>query len=998
LQERAKSADFALRHLGRPMERVEDAALLRGEGRFIDDLGVAPGTLHAAFLRSPIAHGRIRGIDVGRALRLPGVHAVITGADIAKFTKPFTVGVKAPMQHWALAVDRVRYVGEPAAIVCADTAYLAEDGAGLIHVDYESLPAIVDAEQAAGEGAPLLHDAVSSNIISDRRFRYGDPEAAFASADRIIEIKVRYPRNSVTPIECLGVIASYASAEGAYEITTHFQGPYALHPVMALALQVPGNKLRIKTPPDSGGSFGTKQAVFPYVVALAVAARITGRPVKWIEDRLEHLSAATSATNRVTHLKAAVMADGTITALDYDQLEDCGAYLRAPEPATIYRMHGNLTGAYQVLNLAVRNRIVVTNKTPTGLVRGFGGPQVYFALERLTHKIAGELGLSHLEVIRCNLVPADAFPYRTASGGVLDSGNYQAALHLAEDEGIIAEFTARREKARGEGRLYGIGFAAIVEPSISNMGYITTVLTREEREKAGPKAGAISTATVGLDPLGTVSVHVSSCPQGQGHRTVLAQTVADVLGLEPADIRVVTELDTGRDAWSIASGNYSSRFAGAVAGAAHLASTRLRERLAEIAATQLGCMPGEVRFEAGRVFSDATPQKALPFRRLAANSHWAQGTLPQGVAPVVRETAFWSPPELSAPNALDEINSSAAHGFVFDLCGVEVDKATGRVQIDRYVSVHDAGRLLNPALADGQVLGGFSNALGAALYEQFAYGPDGSFLSGTLADYTIPTAAETPDIEILHLETHSPVTPLGAKGIGEGNCMSTPVCIANAVADALGMEDIELPLTPARVLAMIGADDPAPPTAAAGEEPLTLSRGDFAVTGQGSTTMRASAAAIWAILLDPEHLKTIVSGCKRLERIGENQYRGAVEMGVGLIKGLFTADVRLFDLDAPRSLRLEGGASGSLGASRGEAAIRLVPEGEGTRVDYRYGVDLSGKVAAVGGRMIEGATRVIIGEVFKRLARRAEPGGGEVATSRFAGLIAWLRTLLGGRA
>ncbi|HEY7646233.1 MAG TPA: molybdopterin cofactor-binding domain-containing protein, partial [Hyphomicrobiales bacterium] len=362
------------------MERMEDAALLRGEGRFIDDVAVPAGTLHASFLRSPIAHGRIRSIDASRALQLPGVTAIVTGADMTRFTRPFTVGVKAPMQHWALAVDRVRYVGEPVAIVCADSAYIAEDAAALVDVDYEALPAVVDPEEAAHADAPILHSEVGSNIVSDRSFRYGDPASAMNGAGRIIEIKVRYPRNSVTPIECFGVIASYAPSDGVYEVTTHFQGPYALHPVMALALQVPGHKLRIRTPPDSGGSFGTKHAVFTYAVALAVAARVTGRPVKWIEDRLEHLSAATSATNRVTDLKAAVMPDGTIAALDYDQLDDCGAYLRAPEPATIYRMHGNLTGAYRIPHLAVRNRIVLTNKTPSGLVRGFGGPQVYFAL------------------------------------------------------------------------------------------------------------------------------------------------------------------------------------------------------------------------------------------------------------------------------------------------------------------------------------------------------------------------------------------------------------------------------------------------------------------------------------------------------------------------------------------------------------------------------------------------------------------------------------------
>ncbi len=580
---------------------------------------------------------------------------------------------------------------------------------------------------------------------------------------------------------------------------------------------------------------------------------------------------------------------------------------------------------------------------------------------------------------------------------MLDSGNYAAAIDLAEDEGLVADLEARKDHALSKGQLYGIGFAAIVEPSISNMGYITTVLTPEEREKAGPKGGAVTTATVGIDPLGGVSVHVSSCPQGQGHKTVLAQTVADTFGLEPRDIRVVTELDTGRDAWSIASGNYSSRFAGAVAGTAHLAATRLRERLSAVIATQLDCEPGDVRFAGGRVFSLAAPEKAVPFRRIAATSHWAQGTLPQGIEPVIRETVCWSPPGLAAPNAVEEINSSAAHGFVFDICGVEVDKATGRVRVDKYITVHDAGKLLNPALADGQVRGGFANALGAALYEHFAYGPDGSFLSGTFADYTIPTAAETPDIEILHMETHSPVTPLGAKGIGEGNCMSTPVCIANAVADALGVEDIELPLTPARVMALIAEPEPPRPTGTAPTEALPLSRKDFAITGQGSAAVNAAPEAIWAIMLDPEHLKTIIPGCKRLERVGENAYRGDVEMGVGIVKGLFTAEVRLSDLDEPRSLRLEGGASGSLGTSRGEAAIRLVPEDGGTRVDYRYGVDLSGKVAAVGGRMIEGAARVIIGETFKRLARRAEPGGGDERGSPFAAFIEWLRSLLGGR-
>ncbi len=320
--------------VGQAIERLEDAALLTGAGRYMDDLPLAPGTLHAAILRSSHAHAELVAIDATAALALPGVAAVVTREEVRRWTRPFTVGVKQPMEHWCLAVDRVRYVGEPVAVVLADDRYRAEDALDAIKVEYRPLPAVVDPGAAATEAAPVLHPAVGGNIVSDRRFRYGDPDAAFAAAPHRIAITVDYPRNAVTPIECLGVLAQYFPADDVYEATSSFMGPFALHPVMALALKVPANRLRLKTPPESGGSFGVRQSVFPYVVLMSVAARAAGRPVKWIEDRLEHLAAATSATNRVTTLEAAVSADGEIAALRWDQLEDCGAYLRAPEPAT----------------------------------------------------------------------------------------------------------------------------------------------------------------------------------------------------------------------------------------------------------------------------------------------------------------------------------------------------------------------------------------------------------------------------------------------------------------------------------------------------------------------------------------------------------------------------------------------------------------------------------------------------------------------------------------
>jgi 2-furoyl-CoA dehydrogenase large subunit len=963
------------RHLGRPMERLEDPAILTGRGRYGDDIGIRPGTLHAAILRSPHAHAELVSIDTDAASKLPGVHAILTRDDLRAWSRPFVVGVKSPMEQWALAMDRVRYVGEPVAVVLAQSRALAEDGLDLLKVEYAMLEPVTSIEQAASDQSPVLHEKVGSNVISDRHFRYGEPEAAFEQAPHRVKLVAHYPRNSCAPIECGVVIAEYLAGDEGYDVTSNFMGPFSLHAVMAMALNIPANRLRHKAPRDSGGSFGVKQAVFPYVVLMCLASRKAGAPVKWVEDRLEHLSAATSATARVSTLEAAVENDGRITALAYDQLEDCGGYLRAPEPATFYRMHGCLTGAYAIDNLLVRNRVVLTNKTPTGLVRGFGGPQVYFALERLMQRIALELNLDVLDVYRRNFVAADAFPYRAAAGALLDSGNYQEALRRALAEGNYEELRARRDAARRQGRLYGIGFAAIVEPSVSNMGYITTVMPAEARKKAGPKSGAIASATVSVDLLGGVVVTIASTPAGQGHMTVCAQVVADVLGVSPHDVVVNVEFDTHKDAWSVAAGNYSSRFAGAVAGTVHLAAVRVRDKIARIVSKQLGCAPDEIRFEDGRIFAKGAEDRAQPFGRVAANApHWAPALLPEGEEPGLRETVFWNPPNMAAPDENDRINTSAAYGFAFDMCGIEVDRATGRVRIDRYVTAHDAGTLLNPALADGQIRGAFAQGLGAALMEEFRYGADGSFQSGTLADYLMPTTCEVPDPVIVHLETPSPFTPLGAKGLGEGNNMSTPPCIANAVADALGVDDIRLPLTPSKVMALIGIDDPEPSRPelreARAAKPATPGGGK-ALTAQGSVDLPASPAAIFAVLLDPNALAKVIPGCHALEAEGTNQYRADVTVGVGMIKARFEAKIALSEIDAPHRLRLAGAGMSSLGSARGSGLVELTPSENGTRLSYDYEAQVSGKVAAVGGRMLEGAAKVVLRQLFESLGRQA---------------------------
>ncbi|MRN67552.1 molybdopterin cofactor-binding domain-containing protein [Brucella sp. 10RB9213] len=958
--------------VGKSILRVEDGALLTGRGRYVDDLPTKPGTCHAAILRSPHGHARINRIDTGKALALPGVIAVLTAEDIQRYGSSLVVGVKAPIECWPIAVDKVRYFGEPVAIVVAASRYIAEDALDLIDVSYTVLPAVTDPVEALGDKAPVLHDGLNGNLANERLFRYGDPETAFKSAPRTISIDVRYPRNACTPIETYGVVAEYDPTDNSYDILANFQGPFSIHAVMARGLNVPGNRLRLRTPPDSGGSFGVKQAIFPYVVLMGIAARVAGRPVKWIEDRMEHLMASVTATNRVTRLEAAVEADGRITALHWDQIEDCGAHLRAPEPATLYRMHGNMTGAYAIPNVSIRNRIVLTNKMPTGLNRGFGGPQVYFALERLVQHIAVELSLDPLDVVRTNLIPAAAFPYRTATGALYDSGNYQAAIDAAIRDGGLAELLAVRDAARAEGRLFGIGYTAVVEPSVSNMGYISAVLSPEQRAKAGPKNGAQATATIGIDALGSVSVHVASVPQGQGHRTVLSQVVADIFGLTPADIRVVTELDTAKDAWSIASGNYSSRFAAAVAGAADIAARRVRAKLAAIAARQLKAEQEDIVFENGRVHA-GDPQRGIPFARVASSSHWAPGELPQGIDHAIRETAFWSPPELTAPDEQDRVNSSLCHGFIFDICAVEIDQKTASVTIRKYVTMHDCGRVLHPGMVEGQVTGGFAQALGAALYEETSYGEDGGLQSGTLADYLIPTIMETPPITILHYESPSPFTPLGAKGVGEGNCMSTPVCIANAVADALGISDVALPLSPAKLARYIHGEEPAParPPKAIPKF-ITAKAGERALTGQGEAIVEASRQRIWDMLLNPDELMSIIPGAHGVQKTTDTEFRADVTLGIGPVKGRYSAVIKLSDLNEPESVTLTGGTSGALGNGEGRGTVTLTEISAGTtRISYQYTATVGGKVASIGGRLLDGAARVVIGQFFEALAAKA---------------------------
>ena len=993
------------RFLGAPVERVEDATLLAGRARYCDDLPVRPDTVHAAILRSPHAHAEILSIDTSAALARPGVLAVLSGAEIKEDSDPFLIVLRQPMDQWSLAIDRVRFVGEAVAVVVAEDRYIAEDALEFVKVTYRPLPVAIDPVAAAEVGAPLVHPAVGSNVVSTRNFSYGDPDTAFAEADRVVDLTIDYPRNSQTPLEAYVVVADYQPGEKIYDVLSNFQGPFTVHPVMTKALRIKGPQLRMRSPAWSGGGFGTKQAIFPYVVLMCIVSRRIGRPVKWVEDRLEHLTAAIAAPNRVIRVQAAVMNDGEVRGLRFDQLDDYGAYLRPPMPGPLYRQHGIMTGAYDVKHMTIVNRVVMTNKTPSGMVRGFGGPQIYYALERTMQCVAAELGMDPLDVIRRNLIPAGSFPYRAAAGALIDSGDYPAAIRIAAEEGKLNELKARRDAARAQGRLYGIGYAAIVEPAQSNMGYLSTINTVDERHRSGPKGGNVAYATVNVDALGGVSVTADSLPQGQGHATILSQIVADELGLTPREIFCNMERDTQRDPWSIATGNYSSRFSSATAVAAQQAARKVRAKLARIAAQALNVGTEQISFGGGMIFAADNPQNALRFSRVAGTAHWSPGELPAGMEPGISETGAWSAPELEPPNDADQINTSLTYGFVFDFCGVEIDKDTGEVRIDRYVTLHDSGTLLNPLLAQGQVHGAFAWGVGCALYEEFVYGEDGSFLSGSFADYLCPTAMEVPEPQILHMHSPSPLTPLGAKGIAEGNCMSTPVCIANAVADATGLRDLRLPLSPGKVAALIAQAEPARPARpgkAAPEAPAAgpPAAGTKGVHGQGQTIVPATPEQVWRTLIDPEKLAKIVPGCRSLELVGPDDYRAEVSLGVGAVRGRFEARVRLSDLEPPRAATLRGGLQGPLGASVGEGHVTLSAVEGGTLVAYSYAIDISGTVAAVGGRLLDGASRVLVGQFFERLVAQAVPPRGApgapagVAATAAPATQGWWRRIL----
>ena len=758
------------------MPRLEDPRLLAGRGCFLADLPFPDG-LHAAFVRSPLPHADIAGIDADAARGVDGVVAVLTAADLPHVPLVDLLpidGLRKTPQH-ALASGRARFAGEAVALVLARDRYEAEDGAELVEVEYSPLPHVVDAEAAAAPGAPLLFPELESNVVYRALRTSGDPDAAFGRAAHVATAVFHGNRYTAVPLEGRGCAASYEPSSGELTVWSSTQSPHLLRRRLAMATGIGEARIRVITP-DVGGGFGQKIPLHPEELAVALAARVTGRTIVWIEDRRENLLAAPHAKEQRIESELALGPDGGFLALRTRIVGDAGAYSFNNASALIepYLAAGLMPGVYRIRNLASEVLAVVTNKAPVAPYRGVGWTAGHCARELLIDQAARELDLDPVELRRRNLVRPDEFPYESATGMVYDSGSFRESLDLACEAIGYDDFRAEQRAARATGRCVGIGVSPYVEPT----GWGT-----EGSAQSSWVLVSHDAARVTLEPSGEVTVAIGTPSQGQGHRTTVAQIVADVLGAAVEDVSLVAN-DTAATPISIP-GTRASRTAVVLGGAVLKAAVELRERLLAIAGVLLETDPADLEVVDGGVALRDAPSRVVSLRELAETAYFQ---------PWIRDAV--AEPDLST-SAFHDPRATYANGCIVAV--VDVDRGTGRVTVRRVVAVEDCGTVLNPEIVEGQVRGAVAQGIGGALLERLVYDEDGQPRSSTLMDYLLPSATDVPSIDVLHCVSPSPLTPGGIKGMGESGLIATPAAVANAVADALapfGAKVDRLPLTP----------------------------------------------------------------------------------------------------------------------------------------------------------------------------------------------------------
>ncbi len=774
------------RIVGRAIKRREDPKLITGQGNYLDDIKL-PGMLHVALVRSPYAHANITSIDVSRALAMPGVVAVFTGADMMDINPMPAAwqagGVKNnAVTPRALAVGKVTLVGDPVAMVIAEDRYTARDAADAVDVEYEPLDAVVDARKAVEPGAPQLHATAPNNVVFE--WECGDQAAAdtaLASAEVVVKEPIINQRLIPTPMETRGSVARYDAATGEFTVWMTSQAPHVHRLLLtAFVFGIPEHKLRCIAP-NVGGGFGQKIFCYNDMAFTMWASRKLGRPVKFVEDRSENYKYSTHGRDHISEAEIAGTRDGKITGLRVKTWANIGGYfstIAAGIPTTLYGRIIN--GVYKIPAVHVHVTGVYTNTAMVDAYRGAGRPEASYLIERMVDRFAAEIGMDPAEVRRKNFIQPHEFPYNNQLGLLpFDSGNYEPALNKALETVGYGDFRAKQAEARKQGRYLGLGISTYVEIcGVAPSAWIGA-------NGQGWGAGLWESANIRVHLTGKVVVTTGSLPHGQGLETTFAQVVADELGVNYDDVEIQWGDTLGTP---FGYGTYGSRSLAVGGVAIKRSADKIKAKARKLAAHMLEANELDIVFENGKASVKGSPDKAKTIGELALAASVAYD-LPEGMEPFLDETSYYDPPNCTFP-------------FGTHISVVEVDPETGHVDLLRYIAVDDCGPQINPLIVEGQIHGGIVQGIAQALYEGAVYNDDGQLLSGTLMDYAVPTAAMSPHIETDHTVTPSPVNPLGVKGAGEAGTIGSAQCVMNAVIDALspfGVKHLQMPATPERV-------------------------------------------------------------------------------------------------------------------------------------------------------------------------------------------------------
>jgi CO/xanthine dehydrogenase Mo-binding subunit len=786
------------RWIGKRLNRVEDPRFLRGQGRYIDDIKL-PGMAHAAVLGSPHAHARIISIDTRAAERLPGVIAVVTGEDVAARAAPLPSFGAGEIVQDMIATEKVRYHGETVAAVIAEDRYVAEDACELIDVVYEPLPVVLDPFTAREDGAPLVHEALGSNTAYERTFTFGAVDDAFTAAARSVRARLRWPRSTGMPMDTNGAIGDYDAGTGVVTIHANSMNFTYFLWLLAATLKIPASKLRL-VPVGAGGSFGSKFFMHKVPALAGLLSMIAGRPVKYVEDRTAHiLSNDHAGSDRHYDAALAFDEDGTFRALRIDCVDDYGAYLQFGTGT-----HGNalsqVVGPYRIQHVEYSLAAVLTNKNQQGAYRGFGAEVSNWVLERLVDLAARELDVDRVEIRRRNLIGADEFPYRTPTGNIYDSGNYQGVLEQVLEAVDYPHWVAERDRARAEGRHVGIGVVASNERSV----FSSTEFWFWFDEPDFTPTSSPESASLQIDPTGRIVVTLHSQAQwGNSPETVVSQVVAEEFDVEPDSV-LVTYADSQHALPGTGPGG--SRFTVMVAGAVAGASSTLKQKIRRIAADKLEASEDDLEFRNGAVGVIGTPDAELSLADIAMTAYMFRLDLPPDMESGLSAQSTYDHPLTTLPSD-DRSDLGIFYPFVghaWHIAVVEVDPQTGKVDFLRYAAVHDAGTVVNPQSLDGQIIGGTVQGLGTALYEQYLYDDQGRVRNASFEHYHLPSSMDVPRITVSHQETPSPYTAYGIKGAGEGGRMLTPAILSAAIEDALqpyGVTITTLPITAEQIVA-----------------------------------------------------------------------------------------------------------------------------------------------------------------------------------------------------